>query len=152
MACLADTNVAARWVLPDDPQHELVNRAVSALRARGEGVYVTPQNLLEFHALATRPLDANGLGMTSAEARAKAQEIEAVFPLLPDTAAVYPLWCELVDRHGVLGRQVYDARLVAVMLAHGVTRLLTLNPSHFGRFREIEVLQPAEVIVGPGTP
>lgn len=44
---------------------------------------------------------------------------------------------ETVD---VRGRQVYDARLVAVMLAHGITHILTFNGNHFRRFTGITVV------------
>lgn len=142
---LADTNVAARAVLPDDPQHALIREALDRLRERGAVIQVTAQVLVEFHALATRPAAANGLGMTPAEASAEARGIEAIFPLLPETPAVYPLWRALVDSYGIVGRQVYDARLVAVMQAHGVTHLLTMNPAHFRRFAGITVVEPGDV-------
>ena len=41
------------------------------------------------------------------------------------------------------GRQVHDANIVATMLAHGETRLLTFNEADFRRFRpRIEVVVP----------
>jgi predicted nucleic acid-binding protein len=103
--------------------------------------------MIEFHALATRPAEANGLGMTSAEARAQAQIIESVFPLLSDVASIYPHWCALIDAYGIIGRQVFDARLVAVMLAHGISHLLTLNPAHFRRYKGISVVEPDQLIM-----
>ena len=33
------------------------------------------------------------------------------------------------------GKQVHDAAIVAVMLSHGVRRLLTLNTEHFERYK-----------------
>jgi predicted nucleic acid-binding protein len=148
MRYLADTNIVSRRVLASDPQHGVVKSAVDLLFLQGETIYACPQNLMEFHALATRPVEANGLGMTSADARAEAQVIESVFPLLPDVASIYPNWCALIDAYGVIGRQVYDARLVAVMLAHGVSHLLTLNPAHFRHFGGITVVEPGSLIVG----
>ena len=62
MAYHADTNVAARWALPGDPQYSSIRQAIFALQAQHEVVYITPQVLIEFHALATRPVDSNGLG------------------------------------------------------------------------------------------
>lgn len=69
MPYLADTNVAARWGLPSDPLYPVIRAAIFALQARREIVYVTPQVLVEFHALATRPEAANGLGWTPEAAR-----------------------------------------------------------------------------------
>ena len=40
----------------------------------------------------------------------------------------------LVITHRVLGTQVYDARLVAAMLAHGIDRILTSNVADFSRY------------------
>jgi predicted nucleic acid-binding protein len=41
------------------------------------------------------------------------------------------------------GKQVHDANLVATMLAHGETRLLTVNAADFQRFAAvIEVVAP----------
>src|SRR5579862_4600640 len=114
MIFLADTNVVLRRILAADPLHTLVKRVLDATLIQGDEVRIAPQNLIEFQALATRPVGANGLGMSTAEASAEARGIEALFPLLPETPAIYPLWRTLVDAHDVKGRQVYDARLVAV--------------------------------------
>ncbi len=51
-------------------------------------------------------------------------------------------WRQLVDRYDVRGRQVHDARLVAVMLTYDITHLLTLNAADFYRFEEITVVVP----------
>ncbi|MBW3625749.1 MAG: PIN domain-containing protein, partial [Armatimonadetes bacterium] len=142
MSTLSDTNILARRILPDDPQYHATQHALDLLRQRGETLHVTPQNLVEFRALATRPMEANGLGFTSQQASEEANEIERLFPLLHEMPDIYPLWRDLVDAYGVVGRQVYDARLVAIMLAHGVTHLLTFNAAHFRRFTEITVVTP----------
>jgi len=76
------------------------------------------------------------------------QDVESVlrfFPLLADTPAVFEEWRRLVAAREVSGKQVHDTRLVAVMLAHGVTHLLTLNPNDFSRFPEITLVHPADV-------
>jgi len=144
--CLVDTNVAARSVLVDDPNHTSTIQAVDQLREQGAVLHVTAQVLIEFHALATRPAEANGLGMTAAVASQEARNIEAIYPLLPEVAGIYPLWRRLVDSYGIIGRQVYDTRLVAVMQAHGITHILTMNPTHFRRFTEITVIEPKDVL------
>lgn len=145
MSYLADTNVASRRVLPTDPQHLIVTQAIDRLRQQGEIIQIAPQIIIEFHALATRPIDANGLGMTAAQASLEAMKIETIFPLLPEIPAIFPMWRNLVDTYGVIGRQVYDARLVAVMQTYGITHLLTMNPTHFSRFSGITVVEPKNV-------
>ena len=142
MAYLLDTNVAWHRVQQSDPRHGDVKLAVDALLLAGEQVHVTAQNLVEFRSIATRPQSANGLGLTPAIASIKAQEIEALFALLPETPAIYPQWRTLVDQYSVCGKQVHDTRLVAVMLVHGITHLLTLNGADFRRFSGITVFEP----------
>ncbi len=145
MRYLADTNVAARRILTADPAHLDIKQAVDAILLGGDELTITAQNLVEFQPLATRPLEANGLGLAPADANLLAQDIEAIFPLLEETAAVYTRWRTLMQLHDVRGRQVFDARLVAVMLAHGVTHILTTNAAHFRRFPEITVVEPRDV-------
>lgn len=47
--------------------------------------------------------------------------------------------------HAVKGNTSHDARVVAAMLRHGLSRILTFNAEHFRRFDEIQVLTPAEM-------
>jgi predicted nucleic acid-binding protein len=68
--------------------------------------------------------------------------IERLFELAADDPAIYPIWKGLVITHRALGTQVYDARLVAAMLAHGINRILTFNGADFSRYG-ITVLHPA---------
>jgi hypothetical protein len=73
---------------------------------------------------------------------------EATFPLLAETPDIYPAWKAIVTAVGVIGKQVHDARLVAVCHVHAVTRLLTFNVSHFVR---IAACRPGVVVVDPAT-
>lgn len=58
--------------------------------------------------LGTRPVVANGLGLTAAVAETKAADFEALFPLLAETPDIYPTWKALVAAAGVLGKRVHD--------------------------------------------
>jgi predicted nucleic acid-binding protein len=149
MAYLADTNVALRWTQPLNPDYPIARAAVSTLRQRGEDVFLTPQNLIEFWNVATRPADRNGLGLTIAQADKEAQRLEQFFPFLLDTPGIYTEWRQLVLSVGVSGVQVHDARLVAVMRAHGVTHILTFNTTDFTRYPGIVVVHPRDIINVP---
>jgi predicted nucleic acid-binding protein len=133
MAYLVDTNVLARLANTADAQHVVASQAVMELHRRGEVLHVTPQVLIEFRNVATRPIAQNGLGLSAVDAEAKAAVFEATFPLLVETADIYPAWKALVGALGVLGKQVHDARLVAICHVHAVRHLLTSNVSHFVR-------------------
>jgi len=146
LAYLLDTNVVWRRFDKTDPRYPDIKQAVDNVLAASDQLYITAQNLVEFRALATRPIAANGLGYAPADAAIRSRAIERLFPLLQETPAIYPLWRTLVDTYGVVGRQVFDARLVAVMQAHGISHLLTLDSTDFKRYSAITVLQPSDLI------
>ena len=112
---------------------------------RGDYLFLTPQNMVEFWSVATRPRKVNGLGMTPREADREVASMEALFPLLAETPEVYPQWRRLVAAAGVSGRQVHDARLAAVMAVHSITRLLTFNVADFKRYPRIVAIHPLDV-------
>lgn len=149
MAVLVDTSILGRLANRADTSHALAQTAIAALHQRGERLAVTAQNLIEFRNFATRPVAANGLGLAPAVAAGLAATFEAAFPLLDEMAAIYPAWRALADAFGVIGKQVHDARLVAVCHVHGVTHLLTFNVGHFARLAAappgVVILHPANV-------
>jgi predicted nucleic acid-binding protein len=148
MAHLLDTTVLVRLANATDARHAEAVRAVVELHRRGEVLHLTPQVLIEFRNVATRPAAQNGLGLSTAETETQAAGFEATFPLLPETPNIFPAWKALVSGLGVLGKQVHDAGLVASCHAHGVTHLLTFNVSHFIRMAGFT---PGVVVVDPAS-
>lgn len=151
MPYLTDTNLLLRSAEPAHPMYADATNALELVIASGEEVHVVPQVLMEFWTVATRPIERNGLGMSVSQAQAELARIEAVFPLLPDTAAIYPEWRRLITTYAVLGLSAHDARLVAAMRVHGLTHLLTFNVDHFRRYREITVVCPVDVLRPPSS-
>jgi predicted nucleic acid-binding protein len=73
--------------------------------------------------------------LTLAQACADTIRLEAMLEVLEDGPSV---WSELMALCGAAafgGRQVHDANIVATMLAHGESRLLTYNARDFVRFQ-----------------
>lgn len=145
MAYLADTNVLLRWIQPQDIDHARAVQAVLSLREAGEEVVLTPQNLVEFWNVATRPKERNGVGLTPAQADQETQRLERLFPVLLDRPEIHGVWRRLVVECGVSGVQVHDARLAAAMAVHGVTHLLTFNGRDFTRYQSVTVVHPSQV-------
>jgi predicted nucleic acid-binding protein len=148
MAYLLDTNVLVRLANAADARHADATWAVVELHRRGEVLHISPQVLIEFRNVATRPVAQNGLGLSTGNAEAQAAGFEATFLLLPDTPDIFPAWKALVGSAGVIGKRVHDARLVAVCHAHAVTHLLTFNVAHF---TQIAGFGPGIVLVDPAT-
>jgi predicted nucleic acid-binding protein len=146
MAYLFDTNVFLRLANTADPAHALARNALTALRRRHEILCFTPQVLVEFWSVCTRPASARGgFGLSPVAAERRVRVIERYFRLLPESVATYHEWRQLVVRHAVSGVQVYDARLVASMHVYGITHLLTFNAQDFIRYSHITVLEPQHV-------
>ena len=148
MIYLVDTNILLRIAqYRSDERYALVRSCVNKLKKKGDLLQTTMQNFAEFWNVSTRPVDKNGLGLTLVETDDLLQELELVFPLLPDSPDVYTEWRDLVVNYGVSGVQVHDARLVATMLVHGVTHILTFNTSDFARYtpKGIVAVDPATV-------
>ena len=145
MSTLVDTNVLLRQFEPAHDHHGAAIAATMRLIESGETLQVAAQSIAEFWAVATRPPAQNGLGLDVALASSAIAEIERTFELLlSDEAMVYPYWKRLVAEQRVTGRRVFDARLVAVMLAHGIDRLLTFNAADFAGLG-VPVLEPQTV-------
>jgi predicted nucleic acid-binding protein len=133
VAYLIDTSVLARLANIVDVHHSFAVQAVIELHRRGELIHVTPQVLIEFRNVATRPVIANGLGLSTQDAETQAAAFETAFPLLTETPDIYLVWKAVVENFGIIGKQVHDARLLAVCHVHGLSHLLTFNVTHFAR-------------------
>jgi predicted nucleic acid-binding protein len=142
MAVLVDTNVLLRLAQPNHSHAAIAERALNILHSQGETFYVASQNLVEFWVVATRPLVQNGLGLSAEKASIEAEQIKNLFRLLPEIP-IHDVWEQLVLRFHVLGKAAHDARLVAAMRAHGISRIMTFNAKDFERYTNIEVIDPA---------
>ena len=147
-----DTGILLRLLDRNDPQHTAIRQAFRVLRASGETLVISPQNAAEFWNVCTRPATARGgFGLSIQEADRRLRLAERLCRLLPDSPAAYARWRQLVVRHGVQGVQVHDARLVAWMQTHGISRILTLNAGDFHRYPGISAFTP-QSLLSPQTP
>ncbi|GBC94838.1 hypothetical protein HRbin16_00623 [bacterium HR16] len=102
--------------------------------------------LVEFWSVATRPLEANGLGGSVEQAFSDCQLFVDTMLLLDEPPDIAQRWLELVHRYEVKGKEVHDARLVALASAHEISHILTLNPTDFSRYQEVTAVTPAKLI------
>jgi predicted nucleic acid-binding protein len=132
-----------------DPNYDAIRKARQTLRTAGTALHFTSKNLAEFSNVCTRPAGQNGYGLSIAETDRRAALIEATFSLLPDNPQVHAEWHRLVVVHSVIGVQVHDARIVAAMLVHGITHLLTLDEHDFVRYPGITAVHPRTFATRP---
>jgi predicted nucleic acid-binding protein len=148
MDVLLDTSILGRLTNPKEPDYAVARDACDRLVFNGDELFITPQNIVEFRAFATRPTNVNGLGYTGDEAEVAILGFEQLFRLLPETPDIFPNWKTIVAQSQVMGKHVHDARLVAVAVSAGVDAILTFNTAHFQRLcaaRGLQLLDPRAV-------
>jgi predicted nucleic acid-binding protein len=146
MIVLCDTGVLLRFLEPTDPLHNDARRAVTVLSGRGDEHVMAQQNLVEFWNVCTRPKSARqGLGLSIAETERRLTRLDSMLSLMVELPSIITIWRQLVFNHSVRGRQVHDAKLVALMMAHGIDTILTFNGSDFSRFPGITAIDPRTV-------
>lgn len=144
-AHLLDTNLPLRLADPASPDHAAALNAITRLLTAGHELYITTQNIIEFWSVASRPTSVNGFGWNTRRTLDEVEFVLSRFPLLDDIPAVMAHWLQLVSSLGVVGRQVHDARIVAVMKAHAVTHLVTFNVRDFRRYPDVTIIDPNEM-------
>jgi predicted nucleic acid-binding protein len=144
---LLDTNVVLRFCNPCNRQHSLATDSISYLLTQGDECFLTAQVLVELWVVATRPVEVNGLGWAVEQARSIIDQLLNRFPLLEESPQIFPNWLELVTVNGVMGKRTHDARIVATMLAHEITHLLTFNPSDFAVTSSITIVRPQDLAI-----
>lgn len=147
MDWLTDTSIIARTIHVGNPLQQKAIDALAQLRRGGETLCVIPQNLIEFWAVATRPISSNGLGISVEDTENEIAKIKFHFILKPDDEAIFENWENLVKTYRVSGKTTHDARIVAAMQTHKIENLLTFNVADFKRYAGIiNVFAPQDVI------
>lgn len=111
---------------------------------------LTPQIVREYLAVATRPTEVNGLGLPADTADRNLGRLLADIALLPENDATVAVLRDLVRRGSATGKQIHDANVVAVALAHGARTIVTDNARHFSRFEDLIGIESLSNIDGTG--
>jgi predicted nucleic acid-binding protein len=146
---VVDTNVL---LSASDPQRALHRTALEILNNwpnQGQILAISAQVLREYLAVATRPVNVNGLGLDVHDALANVAAFRGRMRLIWETEQTWDRLHGLISRYRCSGKQVHDANVVATALTSGVTRLLTANVADFSRFSpELEIIDLAAVSEG----
>jgi predicted nucleic acid-binding protein len=140
-AVLVDTNVLLSATAPLRRLHRAALAVLEDWPNQGSILATTTQVFREYLAVATRPVEANGLGLSTADALANVAAFRGRMRLLPDSEPAWDRMRALLEAHGCQGKQIHDANMVATALTAGIRRLVTANVNDFLRFvPEIEVI------------
>lgn len=142
---LLNTNIILRLFDSSNEQHRIATDAISHLLTKGHDCLLIPQVLIEFWAVATRPVEVNGFGWTIEQTRNVLNQLIDRFPLLEDSPQIFLNWLDLVTTRNVKGKRTHDARIVAIMLTHEITHLLTFNVDDFTSMTKVIVVRPQDL-------
>lgn len=145
MRILVDTNVLLRAAQRNHPMSRAASHAIKILHRQQHVLCLSPQNIVEFWNVCTRPIDVNGLGLSIAGTDRYVKKLKRIFMVMQDSLQTFEAWHELVVQHSVSGAKVHDARLVAFMQIHAVSSILTFNVKDFSRYEVITAISPQEV-------
>ncbi|MBK1989064.1 type II toxin-antitoxin system VapC family toxin [Sphaerospermopsis aphanizomenoides BCCUSP55] len=142
---LLDTNVILRFTDSQSSEYNLISNAISEILLEGGKCFITSQVIVEFWVVATRPANVNGLGWTVEQTKQAVQMLINQFDLLEETPDVFSTWLNLVTTYNISGKRTHDIRLLAVMLTHHISHILTLNPKDFIAVPEITIIHPQNI-------
>lgn len=139
--CMLDANILLSASDPRRPTWTLARAILNEWPKTGTVLYASSQVTREYLAVATRPLDANGLGFATSDALRNIAAFRDRIEILNESNATLDRLLDLVSQTACSGKQVHDANIVATMLTHGVPVIVTDNVKDFARFGDhIEVI------------
>lgn len=140
-----DTNVLLRLADVSAPEHSSAVGAIEAFESRHVPLVIGTQVLAEAWVVATKPSSANGFGWPVPLTAKIVGEFADRFTVLLEDATTSKRWLTIVADSKVTNRRAHDARIVALMLTHGVRELLTFNGPDFRGLADIAIVHPTDV-------
>ena len=101
---------------------------------------ISGQVVREYLVVATRPVDVNGLGLSTEVAVGNVNEFLGSLSICRETEDVSGRLRQLALTHKLSGKRLHDANIVATMEAHGISALVTQNPDDFAPFEDVAIL------------
>lgn len=136
-----DTNVLVAAAVDRHPSHGVAVAYLARLASEGGSACISAQVCREFLVALTRgPVEGRVFSVD--EALSVLDKARTSFAILDENEAVLREFLALAGRHGVKGKKLHDANIVATMRANGVGRLATLNVSDFQRFEHEIAVEP----------
>src|SRR5688572_15364091 len=129
-AVFVDTNILIYASLTQSPFHSNALRSLASSQDAGSELWVSRQILREYLATLTR-LQNTAESISTTSVIGDVRRFEQEFMVAEDSATVTAQLLNLLDNYPIGGKQIHDANIVATMLTHGITHLLTHNTSDF---------------------
>ena len=135
--CFVDANILVFSCIRKRGKYDLANEALEDLIKKGFSLTISDDVLTEFIRGALKGVD--GKQVTRAEIDETIRQVQffrAHYRVLPMGAHVLNDLLAMYSQKIISGRIVYDAKIVACMLANGISHILTDNQDDFKPFEQ----------------
>ncbi len=140
-----DTNILLTATDESRAQHSEAQLVISTASENGIHLALNGQIVREYLVVATRRLDVNGLGLSTADALGNVEEFLGHTVFYEETEEVALRLRELVQEVELTGKRIHDANIAATMLSYGVAEILTQNREDFEGIPGIRPVSLSEV-------
>lgn len=103
------------------------------------------QIIREYMAVATRPVEANGLELSPNDTINNADAFRKWLLFFAESETVSNKFRLLIERYHLSGTRILDANVTATMLAHGLSKIVTDNTGDFPDFPEMKPFELPEI-------
>jgi len=145
-----DTNVL---LVATDESRAHPHEANALFAAAGPGGYhlaLSGQLLREYLVVATRTIQDNGLGLSVDQALGNVAAFVRRTVFYAENEAVAARLRSLCAERVLSGKRIHEANVVATLLAHGLSSLVTENTADFDGFPEIKTIGLEALAPAPG--
>jgi predicted nucleic acid-binding protein len=128
-----DTNILIYAAIPAFPWHGDAVARLSELEASAVTLSISRQTIREYLSALSKPSSFTP-AIPTAALLPDIAALTARFTVVEDGPAVTAALITILTTVACGGKQVYDANIVATMIAHGIRKILTHNVGDFQRF------------------
>jgi predicted nucleic acid-binding protein len=137
-----DTNILIYSTFPDfdSEKHIQSLQSLNQLLQSGKPLFVSSQILREYFAISTngsifkRPLNHK-------QAIGKIHEFLKRFNILLEKETTIQILMDLIEKYTISRQKIHDLNIVATMIDHGISHLLTDNKKDFKRIKDISLYE-----------
>ncbi len=140
-----DTNILLAATDESRPHHRYARHVIASHQRIGMHLGISGQIVREYLVVATRSLEANGLGLSSNDALNNVDEFRKRLVFFDETEAVSNTLRLLTKNCQLTGKRIHDANVVATMSTYGLSKLITGNQGDFSVFPEVETVGLPEI-------
>jgi len=136
-----DTNVLVYSAVAASPFNLAARNAIANHEAAGTQLWISRQVVREYLAVLSRP-QAMSAPQPLPILISDVQHFQSRFLVAEDGPNVTAELLRIIAPISIGGKRIHDANIVATMLAHGISMLLTNNPHDFGGFSNLIDIEP----------